>query len=133
MTNNPLSSKTDKSRLEEDRLLTESKPLWMIYLAGAGATICSESLREGTLPGQESAIGKRAAAGPGLALFSLHSQLKKKNPSEDTQRKRFLIYIKIVCRTGNSVHESVSKLRRKKEPKHQKTSKKTVKLIVKYN
>lgn len=46
----------------------------MIYLAGAGAAICSESLGEETLPGQESAIGKRAAAGSGLALFSLHSQ-----------------------------------------------------------
>lgn len=46
----------------------------MIYLAEAGAAICTESLGEGTLPGQESAIGKRAAAGSGLALFSLHSQ-----------------------------------------------------------
>lgn len=46
----------------------------MIYLAGAGAATCSESLGEGTLPGQESAIGKRAAAGTGLALFSLHTQ-----------------------------------------------------------
>lgn len=74
MTNNPLSSKTDKSRLEQGRWLTESKPLSMIYLAGAGAAICTESLGEGTLTGQESAIGKRAAAGSGLALFSLHSQ-----------------------------------------------------------
>lgn len=46
----------------------------MIYLAGAGAAIWSESLGEGTLPGQESATGKRVAAGSGLALLSLHSQ-----------------------------------------------------------
>lgn len=74
MTNNPLSSKTDKSSLEQGRLLIGSKPLLMIYLAEAGAAICSESLGEGTPPGQESAFGKRAAAGSGLALFSLHSQ-----------------------------------------------------------
>lgn len=54
-------------------------------------------------------------------------------PSEDTQRKRFLIYIKIVCRAGNTVSESVSKLKSKKEPKLQKTSEKTVKFTVKYN
>lgn len=46
----------------------------MIYLPGAAAAMCSECLGEGTLPGEDSAIGKRAAAGSGLGPFSLHSQ-----------------------------------------------------------
>lgn len=47
--------------------------VWMIYLPGVGAT-CSDSLGEGTLPGEDAAVGKRAAAGSGLEPFSLHSQ-----------------------------------------------------------
>lgn len=54
-------------------------------------------------------------------------------PSEDTQRKRFLIHVKVVRRTGNTVHENVSKLKRKKEAESQKASKKTMKFTVKYN
>lgn len=46
----------------------------MIYLPGAAAAMSSESLGEGKLPGEDSAVGKRAAAGSGLAPFSLHSQ-----------------------------------------------------------
>lgn len=49
----------------------------MIYLPGSAAATCSESLGEGTLPGDNSAIGKRAAALSGLAPFSLHSQQQK--------------------------------------------------------
>lgn len=46
----------------------------MIYLPGAAAAVCSDSLGEGTLPGEDSAVGKSEAAGSGLAPFSLHSQ-----------------------------------------------------------
>lgn len=63
-------------------------------------------------------------------VFTPFTEIKS---SEDTQRKILLIYIKIVCRTGNIVQESASKMKINKEPQPQKTSKKTVKFTVKYH
>lgn len=72
ITENPLSPKIDKSRLEQhiDRSLTELKhPLNDLPPRG-----CCSNLGGGTLPGEDSAVSKSQAAGSGLAPFSLHSQ-----------------------------------------------------------
>lgn len=58
----------------EARKHIDRYPLWIIYLPGVVGATCPESLGEGAVPGEDSAVGKREAAGSGLAPFSLHSQ-----------------------------------------------------------
>lgn len=119
LTDNPPSPKRGKSRLEEhiDRSLTElNPPLHDLPPRSCCSTVFRKAGGGDTARGGLCYRQKSSCRFWSSTVCTPFAVIK---PNGDTRRKRFLIHVKIVCWTGDTVHESVNKLKKKK-PKNQK-------------